>query len=59
MLSLRGEYASIGRFLEAVEEFDVIARIAEITFQKKNDDDKILRADVTIKLYDLHELVLK
>ena len=60
-MTLEGDYASIGRFMEAIETFDDLTRTTSIVIKRKEEKDRgdALRVELTINLYDLHELTLK
>lgn len=60
-MTLEGEFASIGRFMEALEAFEVLTRTTSILIRKKDEKDPsdALRVELTMNLYDLHELTLK
>lgn len=58
-MTLEGEFFSIGRFLETVEEIDDFARNTQIVMKKTGDGSSDLEVELTVDLYDLHELSLK
>jgi hypothetical protein len=58
-MTLIGEFTAVGDFLKEIEEMDSFARTTKAIFKKKGEDDSELQVDLTISLYDMHQLSLK
>ncbi len=60
-MTLEGGYSSIGRFMESLAAFDGLTRTTSITIKRKAEADRSddLHVQLTMNLYDLHQLTLK
>ncbi len=58
-MTLEGDFFAIGRFLETVEEADAFARNTNVVMKKRSKGNSGLQVELTVDLYDMHELKFK